>query len=111
MQLLVVTLDDSEEFLRTLSKLKEQNMNGIVLPSTSLKHALLSQNAVDDVPIFGSVSKIVRHEFEASHTLLMLVEENQLEAAKKTVRDITRGLGKKGVMFALPVSFWEGIDL
>ena len=111
MQLLVVTLDDGEEFLQALSRLKERDLNGIVLPSTNLKHALLSQNAVEDVPIFGAVSKIVRREFEAGYTLFVLVGEDQMEAAKETVREVTRGLGKKGLMFALPVSFWEELNL
>lgn len=109
MQLLVVTLDETEEFLQTLSKLKDDGLNGIVIPTTSLKHALM-YNTVDAVPIFGSISKIVKHDFQSNHTLLMLVDEKKLEEAKKIVRDITKGLGKKGVMFALPVTFWEGLD-
>lgn len=108
MQLLIITLDDSEEFLHTLSGLKDHGMNGIVLPSTSLKHALL-HSKVDDAPIFGSISKIVKSDYEASHTVLMLVPEEKIETAKNVVRDITKGLGRKGVMMALPVSFWEGI--
>lgn len=108
MQLLVITLDDSEEFLKTLSGLKKNGMNGIVLPTTSLKHALLN-STVDAAPIFGSLSKIVEHDYEATNSVLMLVSEEKLEEAKKIVRNITKGIGKKGVMFALPVSFWEGI--
>ena len=92
MQLLVVTLDDSEEFLKTLSRLKEDGLNGIVIPTTSLKHALVTQ------------------DYECNHTLLMLVDEEKLEDAKRIVRGITKGLRKKGIMFALPVSFWEGLD-
>lgn len=111
MQLLIITLDKSEDFLRTLSALKEQDMNGIVFPTTSLKHALLSQTNVEDAPIFGSISKIVKHEFEASHTVLMLVRDEKIETAKQIVRDITKGLGhKNGIMFTLPVSYWEGLD-
>ena len=40
----------------------------------------------------------------------MLVDEEKLEDAKRIVRGITKGLRKKGIMFALPVSFWEGLD-
>ncbi len=109
MQLLVVNLDDSEEFLQTLSKLKDNGLNGIVIPTTSLKHALMHSH-IDAVPIFGSISKIVKHDYQLNHTLLMLVSEEELENAKKIVRDITKGLGRKGVMFALPVSFWEGLE-
>lgn len=37
MQHVVITLDDMNEFLQTLSALKENGLNGIVLPSTSFK--------------------------------------------------------------------------
>ena len=42
MQLLVITIDDCDEFLETLAGLKAHGMNGVVIQSTSLKHALLS---------------------------------------------------------------------
>ena len=56
MQLLVITLDDMNEFLQTLSALKENGLNGIVLPSTSLKHALL-ESKVDAAPLLGSLKQ------------------------------------------------------
>lgn len=56
MQLLVITIDDCDEFLATLEGLRAHGMNGIVFQSTSLKHALLNSN-VDAPPIFGRVSK------------------------------------------------------
>lgn len=104
-----VALDDSEEFLQILAGLKDHGMNGIVMPSTSLKHALL-QSDNDEVPIFGKLSNLVKSEFAMSHTLMMLIPDEKLEDAKNTVRGIVKDLRKKGVMFAMPVSFWEGLD-
>ena len=109
MQLLIITLDDCDEFLCVISDLKDHGMNGIVFPSTSLKHALL-KSKIDDAPIFGGISKLVNNDLEASHTILILVHDEQIEEARKIVRKITKGLEKKGVMFALPVTFFEGID-
>lgn len=108
MQLLVITLDDSDEFLRTLADLKDHGMNGIVIPTTSLKHALLTSK-VDAAPIFGSLSKLIENNFEPSNTVLMLVNDKELEEAKEIVRIKTKGISRKGVMFAVPVSFWEGL--
>ena len=109
MQLLVITIDDCDEFLATLEGLRAHGMNGIVFQSTSLKHALLNSN-VDAPPIFGRVSKIMSHAFESSHTAFLLLNDDQLEHAKRVIRRNTHGLGKKGVMFTLPVLSFEGID-
>ena len=109
MQLLVITLDNSEEFLKTLSGLKDHGMNGIVIPTTSLKHALL-HSTVDAAPIFGSISKLVEHDYELSHTVMMLVSKEKIEVAKNIVKGIVKEFGKKGIMFAVPLSFWEGIE-
>ena len=109
MQLLVITIDDCDEFLATLEGLRAHGMNGIVFQSTSLKHALLNSN-VDAPPIFGRVSKIMSLDFESSHTAFLLLNDDQLEHAKRVIRRNTHGLGKKGVMFTLPVLSFEGID-
>ncbi len=109
MQLLVITIDSCDEFLDALAGLKAHGMNGIVFESTSLKHALLN-STIDAGPIFGSVSKIVTHDFESSHTAFLLLNDDQIEHAKRVVRRNTHGLGKKGVMFTLPVNYFEGIE-
>ena len=109
MQLLVITIDDCDEFLATLEGLRAHGMNGIVFQSTSLKHALLNSN-VDAPPIFSRVSKIMSQYFESSHTAFLLLNDDQLEHAKRVIRRNTHGLGKKGVMFTLPVLSFEGID-
>lgn len=73
MQLLVITIDDCDEFLATLEGLRAHGMNGIVFQSTSLKHALLNSN-VDAPPIFGRVRQKSSHDFESSHTAVFAAE-------------------------------------
>ena len=107
MQLLVITIDNCDEFLDTLAGLKAHGMNGIVFQSTSLKHALLN-STVDAAPIFGSLSKVMSNDFESSHTAFLLLSDDQIEHAKRVVRRNTDGLGKKGVMFTHPITSYEG---
>ncbi len=109
MQLLVITIDKCEEFLDTLAGLKAHGMNGIVFQSTSLKHALL-HSTVDAAPIFGSLSKVMNNDFESSHTAFLLLNDDQIEHAKRVVRRNTNGLGRKGVMFTIPIISYEGIE-
>ena len=91
MQLLVITIDDCDEFLATLEGLRAHGMNGIVFQSTSLKHALLNSN-VDAPPIFGRVSKIMSHDFESSHTAFLLLNDDQLEHAKRAFKSSSRSV-------------------
>ena len=65
---------------------------------------------MDAAPIFGSISKIVSNDFESSHTAFLVLSDDQVEHAKRVVRRNTHGLGKKGIMFTIPISFLEGIE-
>ena len=109
MQLLVITIDSSDEFMATLEGLKAHGMNGIVFPSTSLKNALLGSD-IDAAPIFGRISKVISHDFESNHTAFLVLTEDQVEHAKRVIRRNTQGLGKKGMMFTIPVGSYEGIE-
>lgn len=106
MQLLVVTLEDTEVFLRMLNKLSINFRQGIVVPTTSLKHALL-HSEIDAAPIFGSLTKLVENNYEPNNTLFLLLTEEEVEQAKETVRKITEGIEKKGIMFTVPISSME----
>ncbi len=109
MQLLVITIDNCDEFLATLEGLRAHGMNGIVFQSTSLKNALLESN-IDAAPIFGRVSKVISHDFESSHTAFLVLDDDRIEHAKRVILRNTKGLGKKGFMFTIPVSSYEGIE-
>lgn len=110
MQLLVITIDDCDEFLATLEGLRAHGMNGIVFQSTSLKHALLNSN-VDAPPIFGRVSKIMSHDFESSHTAFLLLTDDQLEHRQSALSAATRtDWAKKASCSRCPCISFEGID-
>ena len=109
MLLFFVTLEDGNEFLKVLSAMREHGMNGTVLDTTSLKHALT--NHEEDIPMFGKISNLVDKNLQMSHSLMAIIRDEKLEEAKEIVRTSTNGLGrKKGVMFATPITFWEGIE-
>ena len=42
-------------------------------------------------------------------TLMMLVEPDKMETVKETVRNIVKDLTHKGVMFSIPVDYYEGL--
>lgn len=109
MLLLVISIENCDEFLATLEGLKAHGMNGIVFDSTSLEQALL-KNRENTMPLFGGVSRVIDDDFETSHTAFLLLTEDQVAHAKRVIRRNTNGLGKKGVMFTLPVLSYEGFE-
>lgn len=108
MHLLVVNLKDRDEFHHVLHELNKEGLNGIVFASLSL-HDVMHSDSVEAVPVFGFLSKITHRSFDTGHTLMMLVEPERMEVAKTTVRDIVKDLTHKGVMFSIPVDYYEGL--
>ncbi|MBO5776655.1 MAG: hypothetical protein J6V83_00595 [Clostridia bacterium] len=108
MHLLVVNLKDREEFRHVLKELNNEGLNGIVFASHSL-HDVMHADSIESVPVFGILSKITHRSFDTGHTLMMLVEPDRMEVAKNTVRDIVKDLTHKGVMFSVPVDYFEGL--
>lgn len=39
----------------------------------------------------------------------MLVREEKIDEIKEIVHSVAKELSRKGIMFALPVTFWEGL--
>ena len=106
MQLLILNVNDREEFMRAVRGLKQHGFNGIVFPTTSLKHALLDED-VEPAPIFGSISKLVDNDLIKGDTLLMTLDEEHVELAKAAIRSVK--LKHKGIMYTMPLSSWEEI--
>ena len=92
MYLLWVNIKDDFMFEKTVRLLNDAGFNGMVLPSTSI-HNVMSHASVEPIPFFGG----------------MLLEPERMELAKEKVREVVADMKHKGVMFAIPVEFCEGL--
>lgn len=108
MHLLVINLKHENEFKHVLGEINNEGLNGIVLPSVSI-HNALHEDSLEAVPVFGFLTKISKRHFDSGHTLMMLVEPDKMEQVKAKVRDIVKDLTHKGVMFSIPVDYYEGL--
>lgn len=108
MHLLVINLKNESEFKHVLSQINAEGYNGIVLPSVSV-HNAMHEDSLEAVPVFGFLTKISRRSFDSGHTLMMLIEPDKMELVKATVREIVKDLTHKGVMFSIPVDYYEGL--
>ena len=67
---------------------------------------------MDDLPIFGMLRSILADddENEIVKVMLFVMNDDEMAKARKTIRDVV-GLDEPntGIMFAVPVSFVEGL--
>lgn len=109
MQLFITVLVKGEYMPKILKKLSDNGFHGSVMPTRSVKDALL-ESTIDEGPIFGGISKVVNYS-QASRPMLFVVvkEDEEIRTLCRLVNEATGGIADKGFMYSLPVNFAEGI--
>ena len=105
MELLFVTMDDTNLFMKALIELQKKKLKGIALPSHSLRYAIEHEH--EHVPVFGFLTKMFHPEYEKVNTMVVLVNEEQYQIAVDTIKSITEGMKSEGHMFTMPISKYE----
>lgn len=110
MNLLVVILKKEELVTEICKELAEEGVHGgTILDGTGMASVI---EKMDDLPIFSMLKSILSDddEHETVKTMLFVMDDEEMEKAKKTIRNVV-GLDEPntGIMFALPVSFVEGL--
>lgn len=110
MQLAALILNKTEYLEPLLEELLQAGIHGAtVLDSTGMMR-VLSKNS-DDLPMFGALRQLFDPERTSSKTVLMVLEDEQVQVLRKAVKDVTGGLSQPdtGILFALPVLFVDGM--
>ena len=65
----------------------------------------------EEMPLFYGLRSIVAPERRSSKTIFCVLNDDKVELARKIVNQVTGGLDHpdSGIMFAVPVSFVEGL--
>lgn len=110
-QLLVVILKKSDIVDILMQRLAEEGVKGgSVIETTGMAKSL--KNA-SDLNIIDAISELFGSEPVANSKMIMIaLPEEKLQTAKDVVHEVCGDLTKPnaGVMFALPISFSEGIN-
>ena len=109
MQVFVFVLNRTEHLEHLLQEFTDHGLKGAtVLDSRGMARILHTE---DEMPIFYGLRAILEPERRISKTIFCVMEDSQLEIARKIVNDVTGGLDHpdSGIMFALPVTFTEGL--
>ncbi len=110
MNLLVVILKHAELVSEICKELVEEGVHGGTIVDGTGMASVVEQ--MDDLPIFGMLRSILADddEKEVAKMMFFVVDDDEMQKARKTINKVI-GLDKPntGIMFAVPVSFVEGL--
>lgn len=110
MNLLVVILKKAELVSEICKELAEEGVHGGTILDGAGMASIIEK--MDDLPIFGMLRSILADddENEIVKVMLFVMNDDEMAKARKTIRDVV-GLDEPntGIMFAVPVSFVEGL--
>ena len=111
MQLFVLILNKTECLPKLLGEFLSAGIKGATIYDSMGEVQYIGHETVEPPPIFGSLRKFINHDHEQNKTVLVILRDEQVEAARAIVNKVTGGLDKPGtgIIFTVPVSFVEGI--
>lgn len=110
MNLLTVIVKQEELVTEICKELAEEGVHGgTILDGVGMASVI---EKMDDLPIFGMLRSILADDddHEVVKVMMFVVDDKEMELARKTIRNVV-GLDKPntGIMFAMPVTFVEGL--
>lgn len=111
MQLLVLILKKTELVNELMIELAEAGIHGgTMIDSTGMANVI---GDLEDMPMFSLLRSVLNHDGqkECSKTMLFVVKDAEMDKARQTIRNVLGDLSapNTAVMFALPVTFVEGL--
>lgn len=110
MNLLTVILKKADLTNEVCKELTEKGIHGGTIIDAVGMASILEK--MDDLPIFGMLKSILADDddHETVKVMLFVVDDKDMEIAKNVIHEVV-GLDEPntGIMFALPVTFVEGL--
>lgn len=108
MNLLVLILKRADLVNEICRDLAEEGVHGgTILDGVGMASVI---DKMDDLPLFGMLKTLLADDDEGVKVMLFVMKDEELEQARQTIKNVV-GLDQPntGIMFALPVSFVEGL--
>lgn len=106
---LFLVLEKYELLDKLVVTLSREGIRGAtILNSTGMANTLVQS---DEVSMLGSLRLFLSPPRNENRTIFMILDEYQLEIAKKVIYDVVGDLSQPdtGILFAFPLSFVEGL--
>ncbi|NLO85023.1 MAG: hypothetical protein GX096_06325 [Clostridiales bacterium] len=110
MQVVTLVLNRTECLEDLLSQLLEAGIHGAtVLDSTGMMRVI--DQVAEDMPMFSAFRQLFDPERKSSKTIIMVLDDQEVQTARKIIREVTGGLNHPdtGILFAVPTLFVEGL--
>ena len=108
MNLLVLILKRADLVNEICRDLAEEGVHGgTILDGMGMASVI---DKMDDLPLFGMLKTLLADDDEGVKVMLFVMSDEELAKARETIKKVV-GLDEPntGIMFALPVSFVEGL--
>lgn len=108
MNLLVLILKKADLVSEICRDLAEEGVHGgTILDGVGMASVI---EKMDDLPLFGMLKTLLAEDEDGVKVMLFVMNDDELAEARKTIKKVV-GLDQPntGIMFALPVSFVEGL--
>lgn len=115
MQMLLVVLNRVERLDPLLEAFMEQGLGGATILRSTGMVKMLAKNVknIEDSPLFASLRFLLEDDGERTenHTFFMILQDEKVETAKQTVREVVGDLSQpnSAIMLTLPVLSAEGV--
>lgn len=111
LQLLLIVINKIEKFDELLEAFLDKGLSGATIISSTGMVSELGKH-MENFPIFGSIRYMIDLERKESKTIFMALKDEQVEPAKKIVREVIGDLSKPdtAVLFTFPILTAEGIE-
>ena len=110
MQLLILVLNKVNLLNELLRSLSEEGIHGAtVLESMGMSKALNGKHS-EHIPVFGTLKMLLHENRPFNKTILLALNEKQLEKAIPCVKKVLGDLSQPdaGIMFTVPINYVEG---
>ncbi len=110
MQLVFIVLNQVEHLDDLLRRFGEEGIKGATFcDSKGMAHELVEHN---EFRFLGSLREMLNPSRKESKTIFTVVADDKVEVIARVAREVTGGLDHPdtGVLFAVPVSYSEGLS-
>ncbi len=111
MQLLVNITNHEESVTPIMEKLMEAGIHGASIVDCQGMLAAVNADSINAPSIFGGLRQFVNPERPDNKMIIVVLKDEQVQCAIDIIHSVAGNLKlpNTGVLFALPVTRWEGV--